>query len=71
MTQIHVFLGVSEFGDDPQIVTDLLGISPTQVSGRSDATLLLNCSVGWDSLSFLKSVSPPGCLDPLSSPEAS
>jgi hypothetical protein len=30
MTQIHVFLGVSEFGDDPQIVTDLLGISPTQ-----------------------------------------
>ncbi|HEU6450556.1 MAG TPA: DUF4279 domain-containing protein [Gemmatimonadaceae bacterium] len=30
-TEIHVFLGVFKFGDDPQVVTDLLGIRPTSV----------------------------------------
>jgi len=30
MTEIHVYLGVFEFGDDPQVVTDLLGIAPTK-----------------------------------------
>jgi hypothetical protein len=30
VTEIHVFLGIFQFGDDPQVVTDLLGVAPTK-----------------------------------------
>ncbi len=30
MTEIRLYLGVFDFGDDPRVVTDLLGIEPTQ-----------------------------------------
>ena len=34
MTEIRVYLGVFRFGDDPQVVTDLLGIAPTKAWAR-------------------------------------
>jgi hypothetical protein len=33
MTEIRVYLGVFEFGSDPQVVTDVLGIAPTKAYG--------------------------------------
>ena len=30
MTETRVYLGVFQFGDDPQVVTDFLGIAPTK-----------------------------------------